>query len=188
MDLAFCCVPLGSGDVVTAPRGPLASSYLGAVALVICALVPFLLLTGAIFPLLPLLSKDLGLSKSELTLATGLADGAYAFGTVLAVQFAAHLRARRMLLLYVTAFLVAAVLAAWAPTGMVFVVALVVEGLCTSLMLIATAGHRVAGGTDAGHGLRHEPVRLRCGRGRAPRSAACRRPRTSGGRCSGAWP
>jgi predicted MFS family arabinose efflux permease len=110
---------------VTAPRGPLANSYLGAVALVVCALVPFLLLTGAIFPLLPLLSKDLGLSKSELTLATGLADGAYAFGTVLAVQFAAHLRARRMLLLYVTAFLVAAVLAAWAPTGLVFVVALV---------------------------------------------------------------
>lgn len=45
---------------MTAPRGPLARSYLGAVALVVCALVPFLLLTGAIFPLLPLLSKDLG--------------------------------------------------------------------------------------------------------------------------------
>jgi predicted MFS family arabinose efflux permease len=130
---------------VTAPRGPLASSYLGAVALVVCALVPFLLLTGAIFPLLPLLSKDLGLSKSEFTLATGLADGAYAFGTVLAVQFAAHLRARRMLLLYVTAFLVAAILAAWAPMGMVFVVALVVEGLCTSLMLIAAAPPLVTG-------------------------------------------
>jgi len=95
--------------------------------------------------LLPQLSKDLGLSKSELTLATGLADGAYAFGTVLAVQFAAHLRARRMLLLYVTAFLVAAVLAAWAPTGMVFVVALVVEGLCASLMLIAAAPPLVTG-------------------------------------------
>lgn len=33
-----------------------------------------------------------------LTLAFGLADGAYAFGTVLAVQFAVHLPARRMLL------------------------------------------------------------------------------------------
>ena len=50
-----------------------------------------------------------------------------------------------MLLLYVTAFLVAAVLAAWAPTGMVFVVALVVEGLCTSLMLIAAAPPLVTG-------------------------------------------
>jgi MFS family permease len=126
-------------------RGPLANSYLGAVALVIFALVPFLMLTGAVFPLLPALSASLGLSKSMLTLAFGLADGAYAFGTVLAVQFAVHLPARRMLLGYVTLFLVAAVLAAWAPTGMVFVVAFIVEGLCTSLMLIAAAPALVTG-------------------------------------------
>jgi hypothetical protein len=50
-----------------------------------------------------------------------------------------------MLLLYVTAFLIAAVLAAWALTGLVFVVALVVEGLCTSLMLIAAAPPLVTG-------------------------------------------
>jgi MFS family permease len=128
-----------------AVRGPLANSYLGAVALVICALVPFLMLTGAVFPLLPALSAGLGLSKSMLTLAFGLADGAYAFGTVLAVQFAVHLSARRMLLGYVSLFLVAAVLAAWAPTGMVFVVAFIVEGLCTSLMLIAAAPALVTG-------------------------------------------
>ena len=128
-----------------ARRGPLAGSYLSAVALVICALVPFLVLTGAMFPLLPLLAKDLGLSKSTLTIAIGLSDGAYAFGTVLAVQFAVHLPARRMLLVYVSAFLVAAVLAAWAPTGLVFVVAFIVEGLCTSLMLIAAAPALVTG-------------------------------------------
>jgi predicted MFS family arabinose efflux permease len=128
-----------------ARRGPLAGSYLSAVALVICALVPFLILTGAMFPLLPLLAKDLGLSKSTLTIAIGLSDGAYAFGTVLAVQFAVHLPARRMLLVYVSAFLVAAVLAAWAPTGPVFVVAFIVEGLCTSLMLIAAAPALVTG-------------------------------------------
>lgn len=58
-----------------ARRGPLASSYAGAVALVTCCLVPFLLLTGAVFPLLPLLSKDLGLSESVLTIAIGLSDG-----------------------------------------------------------------------------------------------------------------
>ena len=126
-------------------RGPLADSYLGAVALVICALVPFLMLTGAVFPLLPALSASLGLSKSMLTLAFGLADGAYAFGTVLAVQFAVHLPARRMLLGYVSLFLVAAVLAAWAPTGIVFVVAFIALGLCTSLMLIAAALALVTG-------------------------------------------
>ena len=90
-----------------ARRGPLASSYAGAVALVICCLVPFLLLTGAVLPLLPLLSKDLGLSESMLTIVIGLSDGAYAFGTVLAVQFAVHLPARRMLLGYVSTFLLA---------------------------------------------------------------------------------
>jgi MFS family permease len=128
-----------------ARRGPLASSYLGAVALVVCALVPFLMLTGAVFPLLPLLSKDLGLSKAALTTAIGLSDGAYAFGTVLAVQFAVHLPARRMLLAYVSTFLAAAVLAAWAPTGLVFLTAYLVEGLCTSLMLIAAAPALVTG-------------------------------------------
>jgi MFS family permease len=126
-------------------RGPLADSYFGAAALVICALVPFLMLTGALLALLPVLAKDLGLSNSTLELAIGLSDGAYAFGTVLAVQFAAHLPARRMLLIYVCLFLVAAVLAAWAPTGLVFVIALVVEGLCTSLMLIAAAPPLVTG-------------------------------------------
>jgi MFS family permease len=130
---------------LAARRGPLANSYLSAVALLICALVPFLMLTGAVFPLLPVLSASLGLSKSTLTLAFGLADGAYAFGTVLAVQFAVHLPARRMLLGYVSLFLVAAVLAAWAPSGMVFLVAFVVEGLCTSLMLIAAAPALVTG-------------------------------------------
>jgi MFS family permease len=128
-----------------ARRGPLASSYLGAVALVVCALVPFLMLTGAVFPLLPLLSKDLGLSKAALTTAIGLSDGAYAFGTVLAVQFAVHLPARRMLLAYVSTFLIASVLAAWAPSGLVFLVAFIVEGLCTSLMLIAAAPALVTG-------------------------------------------
>lgn len=126
-------------------RGPLSGSYLGAVALVICCLVPFLMLTGAVFPLLPVLSKDLGLSKAALTVAIALADGAYAFGTVLAVQFAVHLPARRMLLAYVSVFVVAAVLAAWAPTGPVFFAAFVVEGLCTSLMLIAAAPALVTG-------------------------------------------
>jgi hypothetical protein len=46
------------------------------------------MLTGALFPLLPLLSRDLGLSESMLTIAIGLSDRAYAFGTVLTVQFA----------------------------------------------------------------------------------------------------
>lgn len=126
-------------------RGPLAGSYAAAVALVICALVPFLMLTAAVLPLAPVLSKSLGLTKPALDVTVGLSDAGYAFGTVLAVQFAVHLPRRRMLLGYVTAFVVAAVLAAWAPSGAVFEVAFVLEGLCTSLMLIAAVPPLVTG-------------------------------------------
>jgi MFS family permease len=126
-------------------RGPLAGSYPAAVALVILALVPFLMLTAAVSPLVPLISKSLGLSTSALDLTIALSDAGYAFGTVLAVQFAVHLPARRMLLGYVTAFVVAAVLAAWAPNGPVFIAAFIAEGLCTSLMLIAAVPPLVTG-------------------------------------------
>ena len=77
-------------------RGPLADSYPAAGALVVCALVPFLLLTSAALPLAPLLSKSLHLSTAALDITTGLSDAGYAVGTVLAVQFAVHLPARRM--------------------------------------------------------------------------------------------
>jgi MFS family permease len=130
---------------LTRGRGPLADSYPAAVALVICALVPFLMLSAAVFPLAPLISKSLGLSMPILDVTIGLSDAAYAFGTVLAVQFAVHLPARRMLLGYVTVFVVAAVLAAWAPNGLVFAVAFIIEGLCTSLMLIAAVPPLVTG-------------------------------------------
>jgi MFS family permease len=130
---------------VTAVRGRLADSYPAAVALVVFALVPFLMLTAAVFPLLPLLSKSLHLSTAALDVTIGMSDAAYAFGTVLAVQFAVHLPQRRMLLGYVTAFVVAAVLAAWAPSGPVFIAAFIAEGLCTSLMLIAAVPPLVTG-------------------------------------------
>jgi MFS family permease len=107
--------------------------------------VPFLLLTAAALPLAPLLAKSLHLSTAALDITIGLSDAGYAFGTVLAVQFAVHLPGRRMLLGYVTAFLVAAVLAAWAPDGAVFIGAFIAEGLCTSLMLIAAVPPLVTG-------------------------------------------
>ncbi len=126
-------------------RGPLADSYLAAVALVVSALVPFLLLTAAVLPLVPLLASSLHLSTAALDITIGLSDAGYAVGTVLAVQFAVHLPGRRMLLGYVSAFLIAAVLAAWAPNGAVFIGAFIAEGLCTSLMLIAAVPPLVTG-------------------------------------------
>lgn len=118
-------------------RGPLADSYPAAVALVVLALVPFLMLTAAVLPLAKTIAPDLKLSTASFDLVVAMSDAAYAFGTVMAVQFAQHLRGRRMLLGYVSLFVVASVLSAWAPTKGIFVAGFVVQGLCTSLMLIA---------------------------------------------------
>ena len=96
-------------------RGPLADSYPASVALVVFALIPYLALSAALTPLQPVLAKSLPLSRQTLELGTGLANGAYAFGTVLAVQFAVHLRGRRMLVLYAALFVVGSVLSALAP-------------------------------------------------------------------------
>jgi MFS family permease len=126
-------------------RGPLADSYAGAVALVVSALVPYLALTAALTPLTKLIGQDLHLSRGALELTAGMANAGYAFGTVVAVQFAQHLRPRRMLLVYVSVFVVAAVVAATAPTRELFIAAFVLEGLCTSLMLIAAVPPLVIG-------------------------------------------
>ena len=126
-------------------RGPWADSYLAAVALVVFALVPYLALTGAFTSLTPALAKSIGLSDQALALTSGMANAAYAFGTVLAVQFAQHLHGRRMLLLYATLFVIGSVLAALAPTPGLFIAGHVLQGLCTSLMLIAAVPPLVIG-------------------------------------------
>jgi MFS family permease len=126
-------------------RGPLAGRYPAAAILVVFALIPYLALSAAMFPLLPVLSKSLGMSEQSLELTMGMANAAYAIGTVLAVQFAQHLRQRRMLFLYVTVFLIASVLGAWAPTPGFFIAGHVLQGLCTSLMLIAAVPPLVTG-------------------------------------------
>jgi hypothetical protein len=56
---------------------------------------------------------------------------------VLALQFAVHLPARRMLIVYEAMFVVASALTAWSPSGDIFLAGFIVQGLCTSLMLIA---------------------------------------------------
>jgi MFS family permease len=134
-----------TSEAKTSWKGPLAESYPAAVALVVCALVPFLALTSSMTALSPLIGREVGLSRGALELTTGMANAAYATGTVIAVQLAQRLPGRRLLLLYVTLFVVAAALAAWAPNGPVFVGAFVAEGLCTSLMLIAAVPPLVIG-------------------------------------------
>ncbi|HET6867681.1 MAG TPA: hypothetical protein VFH80_17310 [Solirubrobacteraceae bacterium] len=150
-------------------RGPLAGSYPAAVALVVFALIPYLALSAAINPLLPVLSKSLPLSRQALELTNGMANAAYAFGTVMAVQFAVHRPGRRMLLLYAVLFVIGSVLAALAVTPGFFIVGHVLQGLSTSLMLIAAVPPLVIGWpiSKMPWRIRHEPLRLRGGRARS---------------------
>ncbi len=126
-------------------RGPLADSYPAAVLLVVFALIPYLALSSAINPLLPVLAKSLPLSRQALQLTTGMANAAYAFGTVMAVQFAVHLRGRRMLLIYSSLFVIGSVMSALAFTPGLFIAGHVLQGLTTSLMLIAAVPALVIG-------------------------------------------
>ncbi|HWD84293.1 MAG TPA: MFS transporter [Solirubrobacteraceae bacterium] len=126
-------------------RGPWSESYVAAATMVVFALVPYLALTAALTPLQTVLSKSLHLSAQSLQLTGGMANAAYAVGTVLAVQFAQHLRQRRMLMLYVSLFVIASVLTAWAPVPGLFIAGHIVQGLCTSLMLIAAVPPLVTG-------------------------------------------
>ena len=57
----------------------------------------------------------------------------------MAVQFAQHLPQRRMMVLYATVLVLGSVLAAAATDPAMFIVGHVLQGLCTSLLLIAAA-------------------------------------------------
>jgi len=118
-------------------QGPLAGRYVAVASMVMCALIPYLALSAALAPLTPIIGKDLGMSEQTLSLSSGLANAAYAVGTVLAVQFAQHFPQRRMLLGYAVLLVVGSILAAAAQDPGMYIAGRVIQGLCTSLLLIA---------------------------------------------------
>jgi MFS family permease len=118
-------------------RGPLAGRYPAAAAMVMFALIPYLALSAAIGPVEPIIGRDLHISAQGMSLASGMANAAYAVGTVMAVQFAQLLHQRRMMVLYVVLLVIGSVLAAAAQSPAMFVTGHVLQGLCTSLLLIA---------------------------------------------------
>jgi cyanate permease len=79
-------------------QGPLAGRYPAVAAMVTLALIPYLALSAALDPLVPIISEQLHMTTQAMSLSSGLGNAAYAVGTVLAVQFAQHLPQRRMLL------------------------------------------------------------------------------------------
>jgi MFS family permease len=126
-------------------KGPLADNYLGAAAMVAFALIPYLALSSAMPPMQQVIEQKMHLSPQAFQLTTGMANAAYAFGTVLAVQLAMRLAGRRLLVFYAALLVVASVLAADPPSTGVFIAAHIVQGLCTSLMLIAAVPPLVIG-------------------------------------------
>ncbi len=118
-------------------QGPLAGRYPAVAAMVLFALIPYLALSSALLPLTPIIAKSLHTSLQTMSLGSGLANAAYAVGTVLAVQFAQHLPQRRMLVLYAGLLVIGSVLAASAQNAGMYIGGHVLQGLCTSLLLIA---------------------------------------------------
>lgn len=120
-------------------QGSLAGRYPAVAAMVTFALIPYLALSAAFDPLVPIISEQLHMSHQALSLSSGLGNAAYAVGTVLAVQFAQHLPQRRMLLSYAVVLVVGSVLAASALNAGMFIGGHVLQGLATSMLLIAAA-------------------------------------------------
>ena len=118
-------------------QGPLAGRYPAVAAMVLLALIPYLALSAALTPLTGIIGEQLHASTQALSLSSGLANAAYAVGTVLAVQFAQHLPQRRVLLVYVVLLVLACITTAAAQSILMFDIGRIVQGLCTSLLLIA---------------------------------------------------
>src|ERR1700678_3780966 len=113
-------------------QGPLAGRYPAVAGMVMLALIPYLALSAALGPLTPIIGKQLHMSLQTLSLGSGLANAAYAVGTVLAVQFAQHLPQRRMLVIYAVFLVIGSVLTASAQDASMFIIGHVIQGLCTS--------------------------------------------------------
>lgn len=118
-------------------QGPLTGRYGAVATMVMFALIPYLGLSAALGPLTPIIAKQLHTSLQTMSLGAGLGNAAYAVGTVLAVQFAQHMPQRRMMIGYGVLLLVGSVLTASAQSAGVYIAGHVLQGLCTSLLLIA---------------------------------------------------
>jgi len=118
-------------------QGPLAGRYPAVAAMVLLALLPYLALSGALESVTPIITEQLHTSAQTMATGAGFANAAYAVGTVLAVAFAQHFPQRRMLVIYAVILVIGSILAAVATSAGVFIAGRVLQGLCTSLLLIA---------------------------------------------------
>jgi nucleotide-binding universal stress UspA family protein/MFS family permease len=113
--------------------------------MVVLFLVPYLGLSGALDPLTSTIAGSLHTSEQTLSIGYGLANAGYALGTVLAVQLAQLLPQRRLMVVYASLLVIGSVLAAAANSPALFIVGHVLQGLCTSLLLIASTPPLILG-------------------------------------------
>jgi MFS family permease len=118
-------------------QGPLAGRYPAVAGMVLLALIPYLALSAALEPITPIIAEQLHASAQTMSLGSGLSNAAYAVGTVLAVALAQHYPQRRMLLIYAVFLVIGVILAAAAQSAEMFIAGRIIQGLCTSLLLIA---------------------------------------------------
>ena len=118
-------------------QGPLAGRYPAVATMVMAALIPYLALSAAVGPVTPIITRDLHTTPQAMSIGAGLANAAYAVGTVLAVQFAQLLPQRRMLVGYASVLVLGSVLTAAAQDVVMYSAGQILAGLCTSLLLIA---------------------------------------------------
>jgi MFS family permease len=113
--------------------------------MVVFALIPYLVLSAALQPIAPVIARQLHMSAHAMNLTEGIANAGYALGTVLSVQLAQHLPQRRMLIVYASVLVIGSLLAAAATAPALFVAGHVLQGLCTSLLLIAAVPPLITG-------------------------------------------
>jgi MFS family permease len=115
---------------------PLAGNYPAAVAQVLVALSPFIVLSSASLLFTQQMATDLHASIFGVQLAGGLSNAAYAFGAVAAADLIRRLPMFRLYIVIELVFAVGSLLAGLAPNIGMFTVGRVLQGLATGLLLV----------------------------------------------------
>ena len=113
------------------------SAYTLAVALSLLALSPFIVLTTATSAVTHVIAHSLHASSTTLEVGSGLSNAGYALGAVVAADLAQRFVQRHLFLIYEALFVVASLLAAFAPDAAIYLVGHVLQGMATGLLLVA---------------------------------------------------
>jgi MFS family permease len=112
------------------------SPYALAVLLALLALSPFIVLTVATNSVLGLIGHDLHASQTTLEVGSGFANAGYALGAVVAADLGQRFLQRHLFLSYEALFVVASLMAAFAPDTALYLLGHILQGVATGLLLV----------------------------------------------------